>query len=275
MRWPIIARAALFMQAKTPQEFKDGYDEFKDSQAIGQGQDDSESVRVGRFDVRPARKENRSANAFERAVRRRQGQSQYDWPAYAQWLIKTGSVDKAEAALAEARKANPSSLDMLILSGVAARMAKKMKPAEDYFVQALRLSPSNGAVINQLALLLVEQAGQGKQERALQFALINAKLNAQSAEAQITLAWVLYQLGRLAKPTQRYATESGWAWQPEPGQQLPRRQDAGRSESSRHGQADSHAAHSRTTARESSSTGRTPRRCWKRSTRISRRIDSA
>ena len=60
---------------------------------------------------------------------------------YAQWLIKSDtpeSIAKAEAMLAEARKANPGNLNLLILSGVAARMSKKMKPAEDYFIEALR-----------------------------------------------------------------------------------------------------------------------------------------
>ena len=89
----------------------------------------------------------------------------------------------------------PDDLDVLILSGVAARMSKKMKPAEDYFVAALRLSPSNGAVINQLALLLVDQPDEEKRQRAVEFARINAMLQPNSAESNITLAWVLYQIG--------------------------------------------------------------------------------
>jgi tetratricopeptide (TPR) repeat protein len=119
--------------------------------------------------------------------------------AYSQWLIKTGSLEKAEAMLADARKANPDNLNLLILSGVAARMTKKMKPAEDYFVAALGIAPANADVINQLALLLIEQPDQSKRERALQFASMSAQLNSQSADAQITLAWVLYQLGRPAE----------------------------------------------------------------------------
>ena len=70
-----------------------------------------------------------------------------------------------------------------------------MKPAEDYFVAALRLSPSNAAVINQLALLLVEQPDEDKRQRAMEFARINAMLQPNSAESNITLAWVLYQVG--------------------------------------------------------------------------------
>src|SRR5262249_29115462 len=49
---------------------------------------------------------------------------------------------------------------------------------------------------NQLALLLVEQQDPNKRNRALQFAGISAQLNSQSADAQMTWAWVLYQLGR-------------------------------------------------------------------------------
>jgi tetratricopeptide (TPR) repeat protein len=87
-------------------------------------------------------------------------------------------------------------VDALSLSGVAARMSKKMKPAEDYFVEALRLGPSNSGVINQLALLLVDQPDDAKRKRALDFAQINATLRPDSSEANITLSWVLYKLGR-------------------------------------------------------------------------------
>jgi Tfp pilus assembly protein PilF len=99
--------------------------------------------------------------------------------------------------LAEARKVAPQSLNVMIFSGVAAQMNNKMKPAEDYFMDALRIAPANGDVLNQLALLLIEQNEDEKRQRALQFAGISSRLNNQSADAQVTLAWVLYQLGRL------------------------------------------------------------------------------
>ena len=132
--------------------------------------------------------------AFENAVKANREDAK-TLNAYAQWLLSTGDVTRAEQALAAARRAAPEDLDTLVLSGVAARMAKKMKPAEDYFVAALRLSPSNAAVINQLALLLVEQPDEEKRQRAMEFARINAMLQPNSAESNITLAWVLYQVG--------------------------------------------------------------------------------
>src|SRR2546430_9342339 len=77
-------------------------------------------------------------------------------------------------------------------------MSKKMKPSEDFFVEALGIAPANSDVMNHLALLLIEQPGQPQRDRARQFAAISAQLNQQSADAQITLAWVLYQLDQRA-----------------------------------------------------------------------------
>jgi Tfp pilus assembly protein PilF len=115
---------------------------------------------------------------------------------YGQWLIKTGKLDQAEQALAKARELKPQALNILYLSGIAARMNKKMKPAEDYFMEALRIAPAEVNVINQLALLLIEQNEEEKRNRALQFALVSSRINNQSPDAQATLGWVLYQLGR-------------------------------------------------------------------------------
>lgn len=115
---------------------------------------------------------------------------------YAQWLIKNGSFDEAESRLALARKAHPESLDVFVLSGAAAVMNGKMKEAEDFFVTALGKAPARLDVINQLALLLIEQDNDDSRKRALQFATMNAKINDNSADAQITLAWVYFKLGQ-------------------------------------------------------------------------------
>ena len=65
---------------------------------------------------------------------------------------------------------------------------------------------------------------------------MSAQLNTQNADAQITLAWILYQLARNADAEQalRSGLQSG---QSEPRQQLPGRQDFGRAESRRYSQA--------------------------------------
>jgi tetratricopeptide (TPR) repeat protein len=191
----------LFMLNK----FEDGYKEFQEAKAKDKNLPDSNVATALMYDqLKMADKAARSQKFFDMAMTASKNDPA-TVTAYAQWLIKSGTpqnLAKAESMLAEARKANPGNLNLLILSGVAARMAKKMKPAEDFFVEALGIAPANGDVINQLALLLIEQADQSKRDRALQFAGMSSQLNSQNADAQITLAWVLYQLGRVADAEQ-------------------------------------------------------------------------
>jgi tetratricopeptide (TPR) repeat protein len=179
---------ALFMQKK----FREGSAEFVKAHNLDKklpNPDVSAALLYEQLGMRSEAK-----TAFETAVKANRDDVK-TLAAYAQWLLQTGDVARAEQALAAARRVEPDNLEVLILSGVAARMSKKMKPAEDYFVSALRLSPSNSAVINQLALLLVEQPDESKRQRAVEFARINAMLQPNSGEANITLAWVLYQIG--------------------------------------------------------------------------------
>ncbi len=179
---------ALFMQKK----FQEGNAEFAKAAQLDKNLPNANVAAALLYEQLGMR--NEAKTAFENAVKANREDAK-TLNAYAQWLLSTGDVARAEQALSAARRAAPEDLDTLILSGVAARMAKKMKPAEDYFVSALRLSPSNAAVINQLALLLVEQPDEEKRQRAMEFARINAMLQPNSAESNITLAWVLYQIG--------------------------------------------------------------------------------
>lgn len=118
--------------------------------------------------------------------------------SYATWLIKTDKLADAETRLAAARKSHPEALEVYTLSGVAARMNGKPKEAEDFFVTALGKAPAHIGVMNQLATLLIGQDEEQKKVRALQFAAMNARLNSESADANITLAWVNFKLGRAA-----------------------------------------------------------------------------
>jgi predicted Zn-dependent protease len=181
----------LFMQ----KQFRDGYNEFVAAKKADKNLPDPYVAAALMYDQLKMNSE--TQKAFDMAMQANKTDPA-TLTAYSQWLIKTGAVDKAESILADARKANPGNLNLLILSGVAAHMQKKLKPAEDYFIEALGIAPANVDVINQLALLLIEQSDQTKRDRALQFATMSSQLNAQSPDAQITLAWVLYQMARQA-----------------------------------------------------------------------------
>jgi Tfp pilus assembly protein PilF len=185
----------LFMQNK----FEKGYAEFKEAKSKDKNLPDPDVATALMYDqLKIDGKTAKVQQFFDRAMATNKNDPA-TVTAYSQWLIKQGTpqtLPKAEALLAEARRANPGNLNLLILSGVAARMSKKMKPAEDYFIEALGIAPANSDVINQLALLLIEQPGAAQRERALQFAGMNAQINSQNQDAQLTLAWVLYQLQR-------------------------------------------------------------------------------
>jgi Tfp pilus assembly protein PilF len=190
---------APFMQGK----FREGYDEFQAAYNEDKKLSNpllATALMYDRLDTPDKAKE-----AFDRALR--------DYPNdlstiinYSQWLIKNDKVPEAETRLAAARTSNPDALEVYTLSGVAARMNGKPKEAEQFFVTALGKAPAHVVVMNQLATLLVEQDDEAKQNIALQFAAMNAKLNPESPDANITLAWVNFKVGRGAEATNALRT---------------------------------------------------------------------
>jgi tetratricopeptide (TPR) repeat protein len=189
---------ALFMQ----KQFQDGYNEFAAAKKLDKNSPDPNLASAALFDQ--LKMPDKAQLAFDKALAANKTDPD-TITNYAQWLIRSGTpeaISKAEAVLADARKANAGNLNLLILSGVAAHMQKKMKPAEDYFLEAHGIAPQNSDVINQLALILIEQQDPAKRQRGLQYATMSAQMNAQNPDAQITLAWVLYQLQRNAEAEQ-------------------------------------------------------------------------
>ena len=88
--------------------------------------------------VRAAWHAKRSEDGFETAVKANRDNAK-TLAAYAQWLLQTGDVARAERArrppvcrAGKSRGAHPERRRR--------RMAKKMKPAEDYYVAALRFT---------------------------------------------------------------------------------------------------------------------------------------
>ena len=119
--------------------------------------------------------------------------------SYAQWLIRAGTPAAAEAPLASARRLQPDSQQALLLSGVLAKIAQKPAAAEDYLTQALQLSPTDEATLNELALLLIDRDDDVSKRRAFEYAQLNMAAHPTSTNAKVTNVWVLYQLGRNAQ----------------------------------------------------------------------------
>ena len=117
--------------------------------------------------------------------------------AYAEWLIQQNDLEKAQAVAAAMRQKAPQSVAAILLDGVVSKMRGQNDAAEKSLVQVLTLEPNNSIATNLLALILSENKEPADLERALGYAQRNATLFPNNTQTNITLAWVLYQLGRL------------------------------------------------------------------------------
>jgi Tfp pilus assembly protein PilF len=115
----------------------------------------------------------------------------------AQWAWETGQLPEAKKQADAAMKIDPQSIEAQFFRGLIALFQKDYTAAEEYFQNAHLLSPKEFRVSNNLALALIEQKGEDKKQRALEYAEANARQYPKSAEALSTYGWVLYKLGRL------------------------------------------------------------------------------
>ena len=128
--------------------------------------------------------------------------------AYAEWLIQLQELDKAQQVAASLREQTPDSIPALLMDGIVAYMQKDTGRAESTFQKVLSLDPRNARATDLMALLLIESDNVSDKERALQYAQNNAERLRNSAQASVTRAYVLYELGRKAE-AQKSLQEAG------------------------------------------------------------------
>lgn len=116
--------------------------------------------------------------------------------AYVEWLIQEYELDKAQEIATALRENSPGELTPLLLDGIVAYMQGQTDRAEQTFQKVLSLDPRNARATDLMALLLIQSDKLQDKERALQYAQNNAERLANSAQANVTRAYVLYELGR-------------------------------------------------------------------------------
>lgn len=114
----------------------------------------------------------------------------------AQWQWEIGELEQARNNATAALKIKPDSLEGQVLAGVISRFQKDLAAAEEYLQAAYLASPANPMAANQLALVLADQADEGKRRRALELAENNARQFNNNADIAATLGWVYLQQGR-------------------------------------------------------------------------------
>lgn len=147
--------------------------------------------------------ESRAKQSFERAYQNDKT-DKTTLVSYAEWLIKNGDLSTASNVLAAARQAQADAYQVQLLSGVHAQMSGDMAAAEKYYNQTVALSPGNRDAQNLLAIMLANSDDDQVKARAEAIARLNARLNENNADANITLAWVLRQVGKGAEANQAY-----------------------------------------------------------------------
>ena len=124
--------------------------------------------------------------------------------AVSQWALENGDLTMAKKAAGDAYKVDPDSLQAMLLLGVAARYEGDGTKAEQWFRAAHAKTPSNFAVINNLALTLIEQPDETKRRQAMEFAQLNQRVNSNlqtpvGREAAATLSWAAFRMGQEAQ----------------------------------------------------------------------------
>jgi tetratricopeptide (TPR) repeat protein len=184
----------LFRLAKNKDEQAAAYEEFNRARQL--------ELKLPHPDVTVAKlfhqmKDVQQARQFyERSVQN-DGKNWETLFAYAQWLMEIGEAPAALQPLRNARLLKPEDPQLLLFSGVAAKMAGNMDEAEQFLLDAMKYSPASQDVLNQLALALAGTEDDAKKLRGLHFAQVSATLFPQNPESAVTLGYALYKNGRL------------------------------------------------------------------------------
>ncbi len=116
--------------------------------------------------------------------------------AYAEWLLQQGENKAARKVTAAMRDIKPDSASAWLTDGIVALLGEDIPQAEQSLSKVLSIDHSNATATNLLALLLIRSDNPAQQERALSYAKVNADRFPKSSQANITLASVLYKVGR-------------------------------------------------------------------------------
>jgi cellulose synthase operon protein C len=117
--------------------------------------------------------------------------------AAGQWALETGRLDDARKHSIAAIRIDPKLQQVKLFRGAIAMFERDYEAAESYFESALKQSPNDFSLRNNLAVALIEQPDAAKNRRALEFAEANVKQFPQAVEAASTYGWVLYKLNRV------------------------------------------------------------------------------
>ncbi len=120
--------------------------------------------------------------------------------AMGEWWLGEGQYEKAAAEFAASEKSAPNSIEVKLGIGTIARYQHDFAKARKYLDAVLEQSPGNFSASDQLALVLIDQADKSDPSnlrRALEIAQSNLQSAPKNSEAESTLGWAFYRIGKL------------------------------------------------------------------------------
>ena len=186
-------------------QVKDSYSQFREASGIDSQITRPEILMARLFDENE--ESGKAKTLIDKAVER-DGDSLKTRLAAAQWYMNAGLYKESKENAAAAQGINSNSIQALFLLGMVERYEMDHAAAEDAFMAAHLVEPSNAEVINQLALSLIEQTDDPrKQQKALAWGQLAARYHSDlkqiaARESMITVAWIMHRLGRVNESLQ-------------------------------------------------------------------------
>ncbi len=129
------------------------------------------------------------------------------WVEYAKWLLMSDRPSDAKALVSKSPAEMQESRDLRFILGLAARFDNDLATAESIFSSLHQANLEDMEVADQLALVLIESADEGKRGRALQLAEANVRRAPGAETALATAGWVHFRLGS-TDLAERFLTEA-------------------------------------------------------------------
>ena len=118
-----------------------------------------------------------------------------NWIEYGRWLLLHDRPEDVLPMLKSLQEENNKLPDVRFLRGLTARFLGNVTEAETIFSSLNQENPDNLEAADQLALVLISQADEGKRGRASQISEANLKRAPQVEAIIATAAWVQFKLG--------------------------------------------------------------------------------
>jgi tetratricopeptide (TPR) repeat protein len=135
------------------------------------------------------------AEEWFRAAIRKETNDPVRWHEYLKWLLIRERASDAAGLFAKMPSEAKSARNVRVIEGLVARFQGDLGKAELIFSELTQADTNDAEAADQLVLVLIESADEGKRGRALQLSELNLRRANSIQNVIATAAWVQFKLG--------------------------------------------------------------------------------